>query len=135
MSVKSIRKALEVALSTLSPAMPTAWQNVHFLPTNNVAYQAAHVLLAKPDNPTMGDRFRREQGIFQIDLKYPQGAGSADIETRAEMLKTLFARGSCFIQDGVAVTIEGTPEVSPGRADGDRWVVPVKVRFYANIST
>jgi len=34
---------------------------------------------------------------------------------------------------GVNVTIEQTPEISAGSADGDRWVISVRIRFYANI--
>lgn len=133
MSIVLVRSALQTALNGMSPALATAWENVDYVPVTGTPYQAAYVLAAEPDNPTMGDAFYREQGIFQISLFYPIQVGTAAAEARAELIRTTFKRGTSFTSGTVTVQIEKTPEISPGRVDGDRWHIPVKIRWFAGI--
>jgi hypothetical protein len=51
---------------------------------------------------------------------------------RAELIRTTFKRGNAFTASGVTTTIEKTPEIGPAMLDDDRYVLPVRVRFYAN---
>lgn len=132
MSIDSVRTALETKLNGITPALSTAWENVPFTPVPGTAYQRAFLLPATPSNPTMGDGFYREQGIFQITLMYPLQAGTLTAATRAELIRTAFKRGTSMVSGGVTVRIETTPEISQGRVDGDRWSVPVKVRWFAD---
>jgi hypothetical protein len=132
--VSLIRAMLESRLNTLSPALATAWENAPYTPVVGTPYQAAYLLLATPENPTMGDDYYREQGIFQINLFYPIQAGTATAAARAAAIKTLFKRGTSITSNGVTVQIEATPEVSQGRRDGDRWALPVKIRWFAGIN-
>lgn len=131
--ITNIRSALETALNSMNPALATAWENAPFTPISGTPYQAVNLLFAKPDNPTFGGNMYREQGIFQITLFYPLQAGPANAAARAELLRTTFARGLSFINGGITTIIKETPEISPGSVDGDRWMVPVKIRFFANI--
>lgn len=133
MSHTAIRIALETALNAMTPSLATAFENNKYEPVAGTPYQQAFVLLAEPDNPTMGNTFKREQGIFQINLRYPLNTGTASVNARAELLKTSFPRAERFTSGGVTVTVEKTPHVAPGFVEGDRWVVPVKIRFFANI--
>jgi hypothetical protein len=134
MSQAAIRRALETALAGMTPELSTAYENLDFKPTEGVAYQQANFLFAEPENPEMGDTFTREQGIFQILLKYPQNKGSKEVDARADLIKSVFHKKAEFTNAGITVTIERTPAVFPGYRDTDRWVVPVRVRFYSNIS-
>ena len=133
MSVVKIRTALEVALAGMTPAVSISYENAAFAPVAGVPYQMAFLLLATPANPTMGDAFHREQGIFQITLMYPIQAGTAAAAARAVLIQAQFARGSTFTSGGVTVRVMATPEISAASVDGDRWAQPVKVRWTADI--
>jgi len=133
MSTVSIRAALETKLATMAPALATAYENIAYTPIAGTAYQAPYLMPAEPDNPTMGDDFHREQGVFQISLFYPIQAGPGAAEARAELIKTAFARGQSMTAGGVTVRISKTPYIGQGRVDGDRWMVPVKIQYFADI--
>lgn len=133
MSQPTIRAALETALAGLEPAIDTAWQNVPYTPVTGRPYQEAYLLPATPENYSMGDSSRQERGIFQVSLKYPTGQGTAAVGARAEMIAALFRRGASFTKAGITVQIEHTPEIADGRDDDDRWMVPVKIRYFCNL--
>lgn len=134
MSALAVRAALEVALAAMSPALATEWENSDsYTPVVGTPYQSAYVMFAQPDNPEMGGLYT-EQGIFQITLRYPLGAGTSAAATRAELIRTTFYRGAAFTASGVTVTIQRTPEIAPGRVEDDRFVVPVRIRFFAHIA-
>jgi hypothetical protein len=136
MSIVSARAALEVKLNSISPAIDTAWENKKFQPSStDRPYQRVYLLLAEPENPTLGDGFHRIIGILQVTLFYPLNTGSAAAATRAELIKTTFKRGTTMTAGGVVVKIDRTPEISPGRIDEDRFAIPVKIPFYADIQT
>lgn len=132
MSVVKIRTALETALNSMSPAVSTAWENVAFTPVAGTAYQRVDVLFAEPANEEYGAG-HREQGYMQVKLMYPLQVGTGTVAARAELIRTTFYRGASFTSGGVTVIVERTPEVSPGSVEGDRYAIPVKVRFFANI--
>lgn len=130
--IENVRAALETALNGMSPALNTVWENGDFTPTTDTAYQRVHILFASPDNAQYGDTYQ-EIGYMQVDLMYPLGVGTLDVNARAELLRATFTRGNSFTSSGVVTIIQKTPEVMPGRAEEDRWVVSVVIRFYANI--
>lgn len=134
MSAVKIRAALEVALNAMSPALSTAWENAAFVPVPGTPYQQVNVLFASPDNIEFG-RTHRESGFMQVKLMYPLQVGTSAAAARAELIRSTFYRGASFTSSGVTVVVERTPEISPGSVDGDRYAIPVKVRFFANILT
>lgn len=129
MSISAIRSTLESALDGMTPAIQTAWQNVPFTPVTGTPYQRATLLLAEPDNREFGASFQ-EQGFLQVDLCYPQSVGSNAVEARAELLRTTFKRGTTI----GSLMITATPEIKPAYNDGDRYVLPVRIRFHTYIS-
>lgn len=132
MSAKAIKKALETAMKNLG-GLPIAWANVNFAPPEG-AYQEVDILFAEPENPSMGDDFHRQSGYMQVKLQYPLNVGAGDAITRAQLLRDTFKRGLSLVADGVTTVIERTPEIAPGAKEGDRYVVNVRIRFYANIT-
>lgn len=129
-----IRAALEVALNSMAPAVATAWENVMFNPpASSVPYQSAFLMMGEPDNREWGGS-HIEEGILQVSLMYPLQKGTAEANARAEYLRTVFFKGATFTKDGVKVNIVKTPTIGQGRADGDRWFIPVKIRFHSFIS-
>ena len=132
MSIVAIRAALEVALNAMSPALSTAWENVAFAPVPGTPYQEVSAEGAEPENPEWGSR-HNEVGELLIELKYPLGVGTATIAARAELIRTTFYRGASFTSGGVTVLVVGTAHVRVGRAEGDRFVIPVAIPFSAQI--
>jgi len=118
----------------MTPALSTAWENVAFTPVAGTPYQAAFLMCAAPDNPTLGDGFYRALGIFQVSLFYPLQAGAGTAEAKAELIRTTFKRGTSMVLGSVTVRVERTPDIGQGRVDGDRWHVPVKIRWFAGIN-
>jgi hypothetical protein len=133
MSQIAIRRAIEQRLHTMSPSLATAWENASFKPTPGIPYQRAEMVPGIPENPTM-DSFTRELGFYQVTLMYPTDAGPNPAEARFELIKARFPKGLQITQDGVTVTISGTPSRGSGSPDGDRWSVPIRIPYYANIS-
>ena len=133
MSIQSVRIALETALNAMTPALASTWQNMPYTPVTGTPYQKVFILTAEPGNTEYGAHYQ-ERGIFQVTLMYPLMTGSAAAEARGELLRTTFARGNSFVSGSVTVTIERTPHIGQGMVDEDRWAVPVKMRFFANIS-
>ena len=133
MSITSVRDALEIKLNAMTPIVAIAWQNIGYTPVTGTPYQACYLMPARPDNPTMGCNHYREQGIFQVSLFYPLLVGSLAAEARAELIRTTFKRGVSMTSGGVTVRISKTPEIGQGRVDGDRWHVPVKIVWFAEI--
>ena len=135
MSIVSIRTALETKLATVTfTGGSTAYENAPFTPVAGTPYQACYCLFAKPDNPTMGDGFHRVLGIFQVNLFYPLSTGTGAPAAQAELIKTAFKRGTSLTSGSVTVHIDLTPEIGPGRVDDDRFMIPVKIPFYADIT-
>jgi hypothetical protein len=129
-----IRKALELHLDGMTPSLATAWENTKFQPVVGVPYQRVNLLPGIPENPTIGGTFKRELGLFQVTLMYPQGTGTKDAGDRAQLIRDRFPRGTELNHGNVYVMVDKTPEIRPGSQDGDRWSVPVRIQYYANIS-
>lgn len=134
MSAVKVKAALETGLNAMSPALSTAWENATFVPVAGTAYQAVNLLLAPPVNNEYGNGYR-EEGIMQVTLMYPIQVGASTALARAELIRTTFKRGTTFTKDTVTVTVSNTPEIAPGAVEGDRYALPVKVRFFSNISS
>jgi hypothetical protein len=133
MSIVSIRAALESKLNGISPALATAWENAPYTPITGTAYQRVWLLVAEPGNPTFGDDYYREQGILQVTLYYPLQTGSGTAAARADLIRTTFKRGTSMTSGSNTVIVYRTPEISNGRVEGDRWALPVRIRWYAGI--
>lgn len=133
MSIVKVRAALETQLDAMVPRIDTAWENAAFQSTAGIPYQRVNLMTAAPDNPTFGDGFYREVGYLLVTLCYPLQAGPAGAAARAELLRAAFPRGMSMTKDGITVVIQGTPEIVPSMVDGDRYCIPVRIRYFANI--
>jgi hypothetical protein len=131
-SVRDIASALETKLNTSFGDLPTSWENVAFIQPAG-PYQIATVMFANPENPTNGDGFYRQRGFMQVSLEYPLNTGRKDIFTRAEAIRTAFKKGLSLTVNGITTIVEKTPEISNGTENGERYVVYVRIRFFANI--
>lgn len=136
MIVDAIRAALETRLDTITPKIATARENQSFDATAVPAsqpYQQVYLLLADPDNPEQGSSYR-EQGVFQVNLQYPQNLGPGAAHARAELIRAAFPRSLSLVNGAVTVTISRTVAIGSGRVDGSRWMVPVKISWHSNVA-
>lgn len=131
MSLAAVRRALETELAdVLGDGFDVAWENANFTPTTGEPYAQATLLPASPENPEIGQTFI-ERGIFQANLFYPIGDGSAAATAKAEAIRSAFSFGRALTNGGVTVTIIATPEIAVARPDDDRFLLPVRVRWRA----
>jgi len=131
MSIINIRAALESAIKTVDTTISTSFENVAFTPPDlKKPYQVINILYAQPDNLEIG-RTHIERGYIQIKLLYPLQSGTKDINTQAELIRDTFYRGASFVKNNTTVTIDKTPEITPGYVDGNMYSMPIKIRFTA----
>lgn len=135
MSIAQIRQLLEPAVIAITDAtiIDTAFENAQFVPTDNKPYQQIWLLMGAPDNPTMPGGFHRDKGVLQISLNYPAGVGGKDAQARVDVILAAFPRGRAFGATKISLIVSPSPYVSPGRIDGNRWAVPVKIPFFASV--
>jgi hypothetical protein len=112
----------------------TAFQNVVFSPVPGVPYQKVYLVPFKPDDQVQGAGYYQEIGLFQVTLVYPNGVGIGAILARAELLRSLFKKGSSFVNGGITVQVAETPELGYlDESDEDQIHLPVKVPYMAQI--
>jgi len=134
MSLVIIRQQLETALATLTPAIDTVFDNGPvYVPVVGQPYQRVNLLFARPDNPTMGDNFYRENGFLQITLCWPVGAGAAGLDARAQMIRTAFPQGRSFTTGKVTTVIAATMEKMPGQVADAHFESAVRIPFFSNV--
>jgi len=133
MVLVSIQKAFEKKLATITPSISTAYEGVSFTPVANVPYQRIQVVPSKPNNPTMGDDYYREEGECQIFLCYPTNKGKGEVLTRAELTRSYFKRATTLIEDGYSIIIIETPHIAGVSTIGDRLVCPVLIRYETGV--
>lgn len=140
MSLLAIRRALETALAAMTPTVKTVFENeLVYKPVAGTPYIKAYLLPAQPGNDEIGPNYTQE-GLLQANLFYPQpdgtnGAGPAAAMTRAEAIRTAFYRGRTLTSGGINTIIMRTPEIASAFEDGDRYVVPCRVRWFASLTT
>lgn len=132
-----IRRALEVQLDSIVPEIETAWENTCFIPVNDVPYQLVHLLFATPINPSIGGVgstiLTRQSGFLQVSLMYPLQSGTLVIDSRVDLIKASFKRGTTLVNSGQTIVIKNTPDVTNIGRDNDRWRIAVKIPFYSNV--
>lgn len=135
MSVTAIRAAFEIDLAAMTPALATMYENVPFTPKAGEAYQRVQLVPAEPLNETFGDDVYQERGFFQVLLCYPQGVGAGDAFARAKAIQDRYYRGRTLQNASVKVVVSGTPSIHAALTDGDRFCVPVRVRYFSHVGS
>lgn len=133
MSNLNIQRAFEVKLAEMLPTLSTQYENTAFLPVANVPYQKAYLLPAQPENPTMGDAYYREVGVFQVTLCYPINTNVVLAKDRAESIKQHFKRATRMTNGGQTVQVIRTPTVSPSFVTDDRYNIVVSIFYQSEV--
>ena len=132
MSYVIIRQSLETRLNAIG-VFPTAFENVPFNPIAGTPWQRARLLPARTENPTQGDAFKREIGIFEVMLAYPQNAGPQLAATRANLIVTSFPKGWSLVVGTLRVLIDRSPFIGQGIPDGAWYKLPVSIPYIADV--
>ena len=132
MSITNIRVAIETAVNAMSPSLPTVWDNTKYTPVKGTPWQRVNMFYVQPDNSEFGSNYQ-ESGYVQISLFYPLGVGSADIESRIQLIRNAFKRGSTFAYSGNSVTVNKTPSILIGEQEDEWYSKIVIIYFYSNV--
>lgn len=124
-----IRQALEAHLAAMAPPLPTIYQNQGEPPGFNAAAAHQKVFLMPAENRARGlqEKTVLQSGIFQVNLCYPAGRGTYDVDTRAGALQEHF-KGRVLEAGGIKVRIKGAPSIA-GAVSVSPYVVPVTIRY------
>lgn len=132
MSQLNIRKAFEKKMIAFSPAISLSFENVSFTPASNVPYAALTLSPADVRNPTLGDNYHREVGLFQVLLCFPIGQGTNAVATKAEEIKLYFKRGTTLTESDTVVIVDKTPSIGRAYVENNRLCIPVRVSYFTN---
>lgn len=132
MSQSDVRIALGQKLFELDPFFETSPSNVKFEPKQGTPYQAYKFIPQSVENPTFGDNFHRENGIFEVKLCYPLYAGEGEIMQKADEIKVHFRRGLSVQNNNTKTTIRSTPTIGTAFIDGDRYCIICSIFYYSN---
>ena len=72
-------------------------------------------------------------GVFQVSLMYPQNAGPGTAQARALAVQAWFPRAGVYSAGGTNVLILRTPNIHPGRKDGDRYRIDIDIAYQAEV--
>jgi hypothetical protein len=123
--------AFENRLEALTPPLRTARENANFTPVSGEPYQKVNMLRLPPENPVYGSGYQM-QGICQISLFYPLRDGSGAALERASATRAWFPRGLTMTKGSTTMQVKDTPEIGNGAPDGDRYMVPIRIRWFAD---
>lgn len=133
MSNLNIRRAFEERLALMTPELSTQYENKAFTPVVGTPYQKAFLLPAQPENPTMGDAYRRYVGVFQVTLCYPINTYAVDVQTRAEAIANHFKRATSMTEAGQTVLVLRTPTISPAFITDDRYNLVISIFYQSEL--
>lgn len=123
--IDKIAAALATRLKTLN--IPTQWENDRaFTPPTGVYLREAFL----PGEVLPFGLFQADilGGIYQVTVMAPKGSTKGGFVSEVDAVLNAFPRGGRLAHNGQSVTILTTWR-SAGFESGDRWAVPVSVRF------
>jgi hypothetical protein len=72
---------------------------------------------------------------LQVNLIFPPLDGDTNAMARAIALQAWFKRNTDMTDSGIVTTVPRTPHIGAGFTDpDDRWVVPVRIRYQAQLT-
>lgn len=132
-AIKDIKKAAEVRLASLTPALPTSYEGKNFIPPDSGMYQICQIVIQSPDDPVFGTGYYRERVQFQVFVSAPSGAGTGDALTRAELIRNHFAKGLSLTEGTTVIHVLSTPYLGSARVVNNRILVPVLINLTCEV--
>lgn len=136
MSLEKVQQALIQQLVTSFPtwvAARIAWENKAFVPPAATAWLAVHFMPAGSQIATLGTVGQdREEGLLQVTLAIPAGAGEGDSRATINLLRTCYKPG-VLQYGGQPVTILSRSRAGGGTSEGF-YKIPFTVRWRAHLT-
>ena len=132
MSIIAAQTAVRRRLADLTPALPTAFEGIPFVPPTGM-YQRLQFVINPPTDPVFGAGYHRENIQVQIFVADKLDVGTAGAIARAQALRDLFHKGLTLVEDGVRMIILRTPQIAGATVAGDRVIVPVLIPLTVEI--
>lgn len=132
MAIIEIKRAAERKLNALTPSVPTAWESVSFEPAVGL-YQRVQFTIQSPDDPVLGTGFHRERISMQVFVVGAANKGTSEVITRAELIRTHFAKGLVLQEGNIKIHVLRTPQVAGTTVASERVVCPVIIELVAEV--
>lgn len=121
---RSIFAALDTRLAAFNPAMPTAFPNVSFTPSN-VEWLKVDYLPARPVRRSIGvDGQNAYPGIYQVMVNWPANTGPGLCQSRADAIANHFPLGAVY--GGVRIV---AVSCGPALSAADWYSIPVSITY------
>lgn len=134
MSRVAIIAALEGGLRSITPDLPTIWEDeASDVDTGpGATHQKTYTLFAEPITNESGAG-QVERGIYQVNLFYPAGLGIGPPMARGDLIQsTMHRAGSFAAAGGLVVNIEKVA-VGAKRPSGNHDLTPVEIHFWCDV--
>ena len=136
MSNAIIRRIYETRLKTWAdaqtPVLKIAFENVGFMPAS-MAFLRGFLLPANTDSQDLQGLHREYLGLYQIDVVRPAGEGAGAAEAIVAQLEALFPLNLRLSLSGLTVQITRPLAVSAAVVDPDRYAIPCRVTYRADL--
>lgn len=134
-----IREAFETRIASYaaahSPVLPIAWENTSYTPSPATAYLQCAMIPAPSVNPTMGTKFIRLLGFYQVSVYGIQDSGPAPVEKIADAIIALFPRGF-MQQNNTTINIDKTGYRVKGLNDQNGFFfIPVRIEYRQDVTS
>lgn len=133
MAIIQIKRAAERHLATLTPTVATGYEGVTFEPPATAMYQRVQFIIQRPQDPVLGTGFYREIVSMQVFIAGLMNKGTADVISRAELIRNHFKKGTVFTENGVHIHVLRTPQVTGTTIASDRIICPVLIELVAEV--
>jgi hypothetical protein len=133
MAILEIKRAAERHLNSMTPALPTGWENVNFDPPENQMYQRVQFIIQTPEDPVFGTGFHRERVTMQIFVVGAINKGTSEVLSRAALIRDRFKKGLVLVEDEIKIHVLRTAQISGTSITSDRVICPVIIELVAEV--
>ena len=131
MSLNKIYAAFITKINTITPQIPTAYENKKYDPLTGVDYQEVFILPSSNNVPYINEISYEMEGFVQITLCYGYDEGRSKCMDRANLYMGLFPVGTVLTIDSLKIRTKGVPQIANlGVVDG-RYKIALRIGFSA----
>lgn len=128
---KEIRKTLETALASISGIPDIIFENSTKDPTKGVPHVISQVMFTGREPAVRGTNpQQRYDGILRLELKVPEGKGTAQADTLVDLILDAMDATTDFIGTNIVVRTDES-YANDGVTVGGWYSVPISVIWYA----
>ena len=131
MSLNRIYTAFITKINTITPQLPTAFENKKYDPIVGVEYQEVYILPSSNNVPYINETSYEMEGLVQITLCYAINGGRSKAMDRVNLYMGLFPVGTVLTIDTLKIRIKGVPQITNLGVDNGRYKIALRVGFLA----